>query len=128
MGDMGIKLAPKKTEIVLLYGNRKIDRIEVTVAETRIENQRNLKYLGINIDQGKRMTTLVRNVCMKANKKLNLISRIMTNIGGPKYRKKENHHIDSNVNNSIGGLHLERSAKVQTLRKHVGIAKQITGN
>ncbi|KAJ8932450.1 hypothetical protein NQ314_014646 [Rhamnusium bicolor] len=89
MGDMGIKLAPKKTEIVLLYGNRKIDRLEVTVAETRIENQRDLKYLGINIDQGKRMTTHAKNVCMKANKKLNLISRILPNIGGPKYRKRK---------------------------------------
>lgn len=86
--EMGIKLATKKTEMVLLYGDKKINNLEIVVAGSIIRKTKELKYMGMHIDQGVRMTTHVKEVCAKANKKITTLSRIMPNMGGPRYRKR----------------------------------------
>lgn len=86
--ELGIKLATKKTEVVLLNGRRKRPYIEIHSENTIIKSSQSLKYMGVITDKHMRMTTHVRTVCDKANGLYMKLARIMPNIGGPKSRKR----------------------------------------
>lgn len=93
-----LKLAPQKTEAVLLVGGRKIRGFEVTVGDAKIPSQESVKYLGIHLNRNMSMSLHVKLTAEKATKALSHISRLMPNIGGP---RENSRHILSNVVQSI---------------------------
>nr|XP_023017689.1 uncharacterized protein LOC111506728 [Leptinotarsa decemlineata] len=79
-----LKLAPQKSEVVLLAAGRKLKSNTIELKETNIRSQESVKYLGIHMDQNMKMGAHVRKIAEKAGKTISNTSRIMPNIGGPR--------------------------------------------
>lgn len=84
MQSKQLKLAPQKTEAVLLAGGRKIKSATVTIEGIRIDTQESIKYLGVHLDRNTTMGKHIRKIVEKASKAIGNINRIMPKIGGPK--------------------------------------------
>lgn len=88
MEDLGIKLAAKKTEMLIMAGSRKVSNMDITIGDMTIGNKAAVKYMGIHLDRDLRMTTHIKKVCERANQKLTTLARVMPNMGGPRQRKR----------------------------------------
>ena len=86
--NMGLKIAPAKTEMVILAGRRKLTSMTIDIQGATISSQEHLKYLGVYIDRNIRMTAHVKKICEKSNRTMMALARIMPNLGGPGYRKR----------------------------------------
>lgn len=78
-----LKLAPQKTEAVLLVGGRKTKSISFGLRGVVIQSQKSLKYLGIHLDRNLTMGVHIRKAAEKAGSALTTLCRLMPNIGGP---------------------------------------------
>lgn len=87
--QMGLKVAAAKTESVALAGERKISEMKFIVGEEEVNIKNELKYMGIYIDKGVKMTTHVKKICEKTNKVLNDLTKITANVGGPRSSKRK---------------------------------------
>ena len=84
----GLQLAPHKTEMVVLQERRTIKEISVIAGNVEITSQRSLKYLGIRIGHNMNMTEHMKSVAAKADKTVAALSRMLPNVGGPKYSRR----------------------------------------
>lgn len=84
MQAKGMRLAPHKTEAVILIAGRKTKTIQVNVDGVRVNSRESVRYLGVHLDRNMTMGTHIRKVAEKANKALNNVSRLMPNVGGPR--------------------------------------------
>lgn len=89
IGEMGLKVAKTKTEMVLIEGRRKVTKCEIQLGETMVTSVRSMKYLGVWLDKDLRMTEHIQKISEKAQNKISLISRLMTKNGGPKTKKRK---------------------------------------
>ena len=83
-----LRIAPEKTEVVLLSGRRKIKEITVTVAREEVRSKNSVKYLGVIFDKNTRFTEHVKHVMSRANEVATKLGRLMPNIGGPRSTKR----------------------------------------
>lgn len=83
--DSGLELADHKTEAVLITGRKQIELMTITVGSTEIRSKESLKYLGVMIDNRLNFKSHISYASEKASKVQAALSRIMPNIGGPKY-------------------------------------------
>lgn len=86
--EMEIRLAPEKTEIVILVGRRKFSNIKLNIGGTIVENKKTVKYMGIHIAKDAALTHHLKKACTAAVEKLNTLQRVMPHIGGPKTKKR----------------------------------------
>ncbi|KAJ8964235.1 hypothetical protein NQ314_005064 [Rhamnusium bicolor] len=84
-----IKLAPQKTEAVLLKGPRKKEKVNFTLRDTIITPGGAVKYLGITIDARGSYGPHIINVAKKAENRAAGLMRIMPNIGCLSSGKRE---------------------------------------
>lgn len=84
MERMGLKMAPGKTEAVILVGRRKLTQMELQVVDTRVVTAAALNYLGIAFDRNMRMREHVQNIGRKASRVADALRRIMPRTGGAK--------------------------------------------
>lgn len=84
-----LKLAPHKTEVVMLVSSRAIPEITVEVAGVQTKSKDSAKYLGVLFDKNMRMTAHIRKVAEKAEKTATNLGRLMPNISGPKNDKRK---------------------------------------
>lgn len=56
MEDIGVNLAPKKTEMVLLAGARRIGQLRVNIEDMLVANRKEVKYMGIHIGENAKTT------------------------------------------------------------------------
>lgn len=84
-----LRLAPEKTEAVILKGKRKRDGIQFAINGALITPKRNIRYLGIYLDDRGSFGEHVIQVTKKAESRLSKISRLMPNIKGPTSNKRE---------------------------------------
>ncbi|ERL83462.1 hypothetical protein D910_00454 [Dendroctonus ponderosae] len=85
---MGIKVAPEKTESVLLTAPRKIPGIVLDTGERSIATSDSVRYLGVMLDRNVKMKAHIRRTVEKANKMITLLYRLMPRVGGPKASKR----------------------------------------
>ncbi|KAL1487808.1 hypothetical protein ABEB36_015563 [Hypothenemus hampei] len=86
---MQLKIAPQKTEIVLLSGRRKVIEMDLTVGNTLITSKKSIKYMGINLDKDTRMREHVNIIYNKVTDLVNVLARIQPNIGGPQFQRRK---------------------------------------
>lgn len=89
MLDNKLKLAPEKTEAIILKGKRKRDGICFTIGSTEIYPRKTVRYLGVTLDEWGSYGHHVKNVVNKAENRTAILSRMMPNIGGPVSGKRE---------------------------------------
>lgn len=95
---IGLKIAPEKTEAVILYGGRKFKTANLLVQNMEIETGPSLRYLGVVFDHNLEMKQHIVECAKKAERSVLALSRIMPNLGGP---KSSNRRILANVAHSI---------------------------
>lgn len=88
MEEMGLTLAPEKTEAVLLTTRRNVSPISFRLQHVNISLSSAIKYLGIWLDTKLTFAEQVNRVTKKADKTAAALSRLMPNIGGPGSSKR----------------------------------------
>lgn len=88
MGEK-LEVAEHKTEALILKGPRKRQGITFRVGRGIIQHQKKIKYLGVVVDN--KMMFGQHNIyaTKKAEDRLAVLSRMMTNIGGPSSKKRQ---------------------------------------
>ena len=77
--EAGLTLAAHQTEDVLINCRKIVEKMEVTVAGTKIESKRAIKYLGVIIDGRLNFKEHVKYIGEKVTQ--TALGRMMTNIG-----------------------------------------------
>ncbi|XP_030763123.1 uncharacterized protein LOC115887765 [Sitophilus oryzae] len=88
LDSMGISLAKQKTELLALVGQRKLDGWSADIMGVTIMPCKAVRYMGVWLDSGLRMTTHVRRIVEKTTPATNILSRVMPNVGGPRAMKR----------------------------------------
>lgn len=89
MRNHRLRLAPKKTEAVILSGPRKRDGIRFKLNGVSIEPSQSMKYLGVHFNEKGTFQTHVDEIVRKAEARVASLSRILPNIGGPSSSKRQ---------------------------------------
>lgn len=89
MTSRHLQLAPSKTEAVILTKRRKMEKIEFTLLESKIEPLKAIKYLGVWLDTTLSFAEHVRYIEHKAGKTVTALSRVMPNVKGPTSSKRK---------------------------------------
>lgn len=89
MREHWLRLAAHKTEAVMLTRKKGYRRPTFTVGGQRINTQNSIRYLGVEIDSGRRFKVHEQMVGAKAIKTAQSLSRILPNIGGSSTAKRQ---------------------------------------
>lgn len=84
-----LRLAPDKTEAVLLTTRRKIQHIQFEVEGTSIHPSNAIKYLGVWIDTKLTFKAHIMKSLEKAEKTMTALSKLMPNVAGPRASKRK---------------------------------------
>lgn len=84
-----LKLAAHKTEAVMLTRKKGYRRPMFTVGGQQINSQKSIRYLGVEIDSGRRFKEYEVLVGAKAMKTAQALSRILPNVGGSSTSKRK---------------------------------------
>lgn len=87
--NLKLKLAPEKTEAVLITKRRKLAPITFNLKEQTITPRQSLKYLGVWLDTKLTFAEHVKQASLKAEKTVTALAKIMPNIGGPRSSKRK---------------------------------------
>lgn len=82
MTEKKLTIARQKTELLLISNCKKAQRAQVTFGECTITSRRELKYLGVKIDDRLSFNSHVDYACEKTAKTINALSKIMSNSSG----------------------------------------------
>lgn len=88
MESRKLRLAPEKTEAVLLTKRRKIMPISFELLGSTIEVGKAVKYLGVWLDTKLSFAEHIKQTIVKAEKTVTALASLMPNIGGPKASKR----------------------------------------
>lgn len=89
MEERKLELAPQKTEAVLLTGRKKYKReLCLTHSGHEVRLKKEVKYLGVMLDQGMTFSTHVRYATTKAGKSVSALTRLMPRAWGAGERKR----------------------------------------
>ncbi|KAI5748206.1 hypothetical protein M8J77_023050 [Diaphorina citri] len=89
MNNAQLKVAPQKTEVVLLASKRKCREITVRVEDMEIKSKKSAKYLGVMFDENLRMVEHVKYAVEKAERTAGMLAKIMPNLKGPDNSKRK---------------------------------------
>lgn len=85
----GLQLAEHKTEAVLICNRRRHQTVVIRVGQHEITSKRQIKYLGVMIDDRMNFGAHINYIADKASKVTAALSRMMPNVGGPKQSKRQ---------------------------------------
>lgn len=88
MEERGLRLAPEKTEAVLLTTRRKVGPICFDVQKVQIIPSKAIKYLGVWLDMKLTFAEHTKRTVQKAEKTMTALLTLMPNIGGPRPSKR----------------------------------------
>lgn len=89
MSENHLKLAPHKTEAVILKGERNRNGVVFHIMGMPFAPQKSVRYLGIWLDEKLSFKEHILQIKKKAEAKVAALARIMPNIGGPSYEKRK---------------------------------------
>jgi len=100
IGELGLKVAPHKTEAMYCRGlqGAPIREMEVRVSGVSVPVGPSMKYLGLTLDSKWSFTAHFEKLAPRVEKAANALSRLLPNIGGPSHRVR---HLYTNVVTSI---------------------------
>lgn len=84
-----LNIAEQKTEAIILRGQRKRDSITFKIKGTIVRPSKQVKYLGITLDQQLTFREHVKKTVQKAEKQTAILTRLMPNVGGPGSYKRQ---------------------------------------
>ncbi|KAI5747429.1 hypothetical protein M8J77_014440 [Diaphorina citri] len=84
-----LKIAPQKTEIVLLVTKKECKEIEIKVEDTEVKSKESAKYLGVYFEQSMAMRTHIKKAVEKAGRTAGNLARLMPNLKGPENEKRQ---------------------------------------
>ena len=85
----GLRVAPHKTEVVVLAGRRKVKEIQVRVKENIIKSKGAIKYLGVTFGKDLHFAQHIKTTADKANEIATRLARAMPSIGGPRASRRK---------------------------------------
>ena len=88
LNDHGLRLAPEKTEAVLISRTKKRKYAAFMVEGKRISTADTIKYLGVTLDARLSFREHLETAGMKAARVARALAGIMPNIGGPKQPRR----------------------------------------
>lgn len=83
-----LRLAPEKTEAVLLTKRTKMKPIHFDIQEVRITPKKSVKYLGVWLDSKLSFSEHIHRTLEKVERTVSALSSLMPNVGGPKMSKR----------------------------------------
>lgn len=83
MKENKLKVAPEKTEAIILNNRRKVENISFKLGGARVKPVQQVTYLGMVLDRGLKMGTHVKHVCEKGKKTLRALCGLLPNVRGP---------------------------------------------
>lgn len=83
-----LKLAPQKTEAVVLVSRRKRPNIHINIRGSEIEIKSTVKYLGVWFEHGPTFKTHIRKTAEKVAKTTVALAKLMPNVAGPSSGKR----------------------------------------
>lgn len=86
--SVGLALAEHKTEVLLVSGRKKMERVIVNVGAHAVESKDEIRYLGVILDNRLSFKAHVKYACEKAAKTYTALSRMMANTGGPRSSRR----------------------------------------
>lgn len=98
LGTKNLQLAHHKTEVVMVTNRRQPVTIQLEVGDHLITSQRQLRYLGLMLDDRMSFNRQVEHACEKANKVQTALAIIMPNGYGPTSTKRK---LLANVTTSV---------------------------
>ena len=78
-----LKLAPEKTEALLITRKRKREGISFKLGNVTITSKESVKYLGVHFDTRGSFGEHIKQTKIKAEDRVGKLTRLMSNIGGP---------------------------------------------
>ena len=88
LSAMNLALAEHKTEAVLITSQKVEEFIHIQVGECAIRTQKQLKYLGVILDNRLSFKPHIEYIREKANKTCTSLCRVMPNTRGPRYLRR----------------------------------------
>lgn len=88
LGEKGLELAVEKTVAIVMGGRRKLGPIVFNVGNSQIRPVEKAKYLGVWLDKRRSFQAHVIEVVDKAERTAAALCRLMTNVGGPRQKKR----------------------------------------
>jgi len=88
MQNIGLHLALQKTEMLVITKTRTRNELEIEIDGNAMLAGKELKYLGIRLDQKLRFTAQARTTCEKASRAVQNLSRILPNVSAAKQAKR----------------------------------------
>lgn len=82
-----LKIAPEKTEILILKGTRKLD-VVFDVLGVAVAARKEVVYLGVTLRRGPSFTGHIEGIIKKAEERAAALRSILPNVGGPHYLKR----------------------------------------
>ena len=79
MSEVGLEIAPQKTECVMLVGARTVGGLQIAVDGRSVEIGRSLKYLGVMFGAGGSFSPHIRYLTTRVEKQIMMLSRLMPN-------------------------------------------------
>nr|BAC57910.1 reverse transcriptase [Anopheles gambiae] len=83
MTDNGLKIAPTKTEFIMVSSHQRIQHGAIRVGDHVVHSSRTLKYLGMVLDDRLEYTSHIRYAVERATKLWTTLVRMMPNKAGP---------------------------------------------
>lgn len=87
--DHGLKMAPEKTEAVLLIGRKRCGPVRIMLEENEIILSNQVRYLGILLDRRLSFGPHVEYVAVKATNRANALVKLMPRQRGPSFAKRK---------------------------------------
>uniref|UniRef100_A0A2M4CS98 Putative retrovirus-related pol polyprotein from type-1 retrotransposable element n=1 Tax=Anopheles darlingi TaxID=43151 RepID=A0A2M4CS98_ANODA len=115
MASAELKVAPHKTEVLMVSNRKAVQHAAIQVGNQDIASRRQLKYLGVMLDDRLNFNSHVDFVCEKAARTINALSRILPNSYGPRSSIRR---LYANVSTSI--LRYGGSVWSAVLESHAG--------
>ncbi|KAJ8978657.1 hypothetical protein NQ317_019093 [Molorchus minor] len=87
-GISELELAAEKSELAVLRGGRKREKLEVFVRGERVTPAKTVNYLGITLDDQGTFGPHIRKAAEKASRRAAALMRLMPRVGGPSSSKR----------------------------------------
>ena len=84
-----LRLAPEKTEAVLLTKRTKMAHVHFNIQGMEIAPKASVKYLGVWLDSKLTFSEHIRRTLVKVEKTVSALSCLMPNVGGPQMSKRK---------------------------------------
>lgn len=88
LSKMGLRVAPEKTEVLIVAGRRTLRFVEIPIDEVMIASTECVKYLGVYIGRNLNMATHIKEISQKAARVTRSLDAIMPRVGGPRPSKR----------------------------------------